>query len=174
MEVAVSNTLIPGHFHQLLWEDPETFPNQLSDIISPQCPGSISGSPSGWMCLARCPNQWGAAALLWGSPRCLSPISRAEPSHLVEKTSYKTLTHTAKHSSQQTSAVCVQDPEIFKLLYLGEDQEWIFHPVTPENHGISVWDSHVNCFTLRCKPSQCKLGSQYEDYIVCENMHVIW
>ena len=37
----------PGHFLQLSREDPKAFPGQLSDIVTPACPGSSSGSPPG-------------------------------------------------------------------------------------------------------------------------------
>ena len=39
-----------GHFLQLFREDPKAFPGQPSDIVTPACPGSFSGSPPGGAC----------------------------------------------------------------------------------------------------------------------------
>lgn len=36
---------------QLVWEHPKAFPSQPRDVISSVCPGSSSGSPSGWACV---------------------------------------------------------------------------------------------------------------------------
>ena len=36
---------VPGHFLQLFRGDPEAFPGQLREIVSPTCPGSSPGSP---------------------------------------------------------------------------------------------------------------------------------
>ena len=41
---------LPGHIIQLLREDPKVFPGQPSDIVTPACPGSSSGSPPGGAC----------------------------------------------------------------------------------------------------------------------------
>uniref|UniRef100_A0A8C5H691 Multidrug resistance-associated protein 1 n=1 Tax=Gouania willdenowi TaxID=441366 RepID=A0A8C5H691_GOUWI len=44
---------LPGHFLQLVRGDPETFPGQPRDIVSPACPGSSPGPPSGGTCPER-------------------------------------------------------------------------------------------------------------------------
>ena len=40
---------LPRHLLQLFREDPKVFPGQLSDIVTPACPGSSLGSPPGGM-----------------------------------------------------------------------------------------------------------------------------
>ena len=41
---------LPRPFLLLLREDPQAFPGQPSDIVTPACPGSSSGSPPGGAC----------------------------------------------------------------------------------------------------------------------------
>ena len=41
---------LPGHFLQLFRGDPKAFPGQLSNKVTPACPGSSSGSPHGGTC----------------------------------------------------------------------------------------------------------------------------
>ncbi|XP_054631868.1 troponin I, fast skeletal muscle-like isoform X2 [Dunckerocampus dactyliophorus] len=41
---------LPSYFVQLLPADPEVFPGQLRDIVSPTCPGSSPRPPTGWTC----------------------------------------------------------------------------------------------------------------------------
>ena len=41
---------VPGHFLQLFRRDPEAFPGQPRDIVSPTCPGASPGSPPSGTC----------------------------------------------------------------------------------------------------------------------------
>ena len=47
----------PGHIDQLWRGDPEAFPGQCWDIISPPSPGSSPGSPPHWSCLEHLPRE---------------------------------------------------------------------------------------------------------------------
>ncbi|TWW64582.1 hypothetical protein D4764_22G0002290 [Takifugu flavidus] len=41
---------LPSYFLQLIRRDPQAFPGQPRDIVSPTCPGSSRGSPTGGTC----------------------------------------------------------------------------------------------------------------------------
>uniref|UniRef100_A0A3P9JLI5 Uncharacterized protein n=1 Tax=Oryzias latipes TaxID=8090 RepID=A0A3P9JLI5_ORYLA len=47
----------PGHFPQLLWGDPEVFPGQPRDKVSPACPGSSPGAPPSGTCPEHLPRE---------------------------------------------------------------------------------------------------------------------
>ncbi|KAI3365133.1 hypothetical protein L3Q82_010117, partial [Scortum barcoo] len=47
----------PRHFLQLFRGDPEAFPGQPRDIVSPACPGSSPGPPPGGTCLEHLPRE---------------------------------------------------------------------------------------------------------------------
>ncbi|KAI3356618.1 hypothetical protein L3Q82_017828 [Scortum barcoo] len=47
----------PRHFLQLFWGDPEAFPGQPRDIVSPACPGSSPRPPPGGTCLEHLPRE---------------------------------------------------------------------------------------------------------------------
>ena len=65
---------LPGHLHQLLWEDAKAFPCQLGYIISTVHSGSSSGfSPSG-ICLKQPPLDSG---------RCLGGIQIPKPAQMI-------------------------------------------------------------------------------------------
>uniref|UniRef100_A0A8C6P1N6 Endoplasmic reticulum transmembrane protein n=1 Tax=Nothobranchius furzeri TaxID=105023 RepID=A0A8C6P1N6_NOTFU len=63
----------------------------------------------------------------------------------------------------QFSLTREQDPEILKLLHLGQDlipdPEKAFYPFPNQDHGLRFRgaDSHPSCFTLGCEPLQRKL-----------------
>ncbi|TWW80518.1 hypothetical protein D4764_01G0003330 [Takifugu flavidus] len=41
---------LPSYLFQLIRRDPQAFPDQSRDIVSPTCPGSSQGSPTGGTC----------------------------------------------------------------------------------------------------------------------------
>ena len=51
------DTPLPGHVHQILLGDTETFPGQPRDIICLACPWSSPGSPLRWSCLKHLPRE---------------------------------------------------------------------------------------------------------------------
>ena len=48
---------LPRHFIQLFWEYPKAFAGQLSNTVTPVCPGSSSGSPPGGTCQEHLPRE---------------------------------------------------------------------------------------------------------------------
>ncbi|TWW59156.1 hypothetical protein D4764_06G0006860 [Takifugu flavidus] len=47
---------LPSYLFQLILRDPQAFPDQSRDIVSPTCPGSSRGSGT---CPEQCPQQGG-------------------------------------------------------------------------------------------------------------------
>ncbi|TWW73697.1 hypothetical protein D4764_15G0010930 [Takifugu flavidus] len=41
---------LPSYFFHLIRRDPQAFPDQSRDIVSPTCPGSSWGPPTGGTC----------------------------------------------------------------------------------------------------------------------------
>ena len=52
-----SDFSLPGHFLQLFREDPKAFQGQLSNSVTPACPGSSSVSPPGGTCQEHLPRE---------------------------------------------------------------------------------------------------------------------
>ncbi|KAK3560234.1 hypothetical protein QTP86_002183 [Hemibagrus guttatus] len=52
-----SDLPLPRHFLQLFWRDPEAFPGQPRDIVSPACPGSSPGPLPGGACPEHLPRE---------------------------------------------------------------------------------------------------------------------
>ncbi|TWW77476.1 hypothetical protein D4764_12G0008660 [Takifugu flavidus] len=100
---------LPSYFFQLIRRDPQAFPDQSRDIVSPTCPGSSRGSPPGGTCpehLTRghpnlMPKPPHLAPLnaeeqrlyseLLPDGRASHPISKGEPSHPTEEAHFSRL-----------------------------------------------------------------------------------
>uniref|UniRef100_A0A3B3Z787 Heat shock protein 12B n=1 Tax=Periophthalmus magnuspinnatus TaxID=409849 RepID=A0A3B3Z787_9GOBI len=52
----------PRHALQLLWWDPQAFPGQPRDIVTPACPGSSLGQPPGGTCPEHLPREGGGTS----------------------------------------------------------------------------------------------------------------
>ena len=68
---------LPGHFLQLFREDPKAFPGQLSDIVTPACPGYSLGSPPSGTCQEHLPREakkiiWKTKHTLYESDTCMT------------------------------------------------------------------------------------------------------
>ena len=90
---------LPRHFLQLFREDPKAFPGQPSDIVTPACPGSSSGSPPGGACQEHLPRKASRGhpiqmlLSLYSEPlpgdRAPHPISKGAPHHPAEETHFR-------------------------------------------------------------------------------------
>ncbi|KAI3375867.1 hypothetical protein L3Q82_004138 [Scortum barcoo] len=100
----------PRHFLQLFRGDPEAFPGQPRDIVSPACPGSSPRPPPGGTCLEHLPREASRGhpkqmpkppqltpldakeqrlySELLPSDRASHPISKGAPSHPAEETHF--------------------------------------------------------------------------------------
>jgi len=74
---------VPGHFLQLFRRDPEAFPGQPRDIVSPTCPGASPGSPPSGTCPEHLTREASRR-----HPNPSHPISKGEPRHPAEETHF--------------------------------------------------------------------------------------
>ncbi|TWW68291.1 hypothetical protein D4764_19G0000890 [Takifugu flavidus] len=99
--------LLPSYFFQLIRRDPQAYPDQSRDIVSPTCPGSFRGPPTGETCPEHLtreasrehPNEMPKSphlaplnveeqrlySKLLPDGRASHPISKGEPSHPTEE-----------------------------------------------------------------------------------------
>ncbi|KAK3548030.1 hypothetical protein QTP70_003062 [Hemibagrus guttatus] len=85
-ELEVAELKMLRHFLQLFWRDPEAFPGQPRDIVSPACPGSSQRSFQGGACPEHLPRE-----MSWRHPKQMPEPPQLSPFDVEEQRLYSKL-----------------------------------------------------------------------------------